>query len=252
MMVVAFLTNNYLLRKDMKHFGQNPDVADEITFRAAIGGVLGAKIYYLIENIPSGHAMGNLNGLWNIIAGIFSLDGGRISSGLHNFGAGMVFYGGLIGGLLLVTLYIRKQKLEWLPVADWVAPYLVLGHGIGRIGCLLVGDDYGVPSSVPWAMAFPQGAPPTTIPVHPTQVYEMIGYFLIFAYLYRRRLKKSFNGEILFKYFVLAGIVRFFVEFLRTNNRYILNLSGAQYISIILIIIGGYHLWKHFRVKQTV
>ena len=249
MMVVAFLVNNYLLRKDMKHFGQNPDIADEITFRAAIGGVLGAKVYYLIENIPSGRALDNLQGLWNILAGIFTLNGGRITDGLHNFGAGMVFYGGLIGGLILVTLFIRKQKLEWLTVSDWVAPYLVLGHGIGSIGCFLVGDDYGIPSNLPWAIAFPKGAPPTTIPVHPTQVYEMLAYFLIFGYLYRKRLQKAFNGEILFKYFILAGIVRFFVEFLRTNNRYFLNLSGAQFISIILIVIGGYHMWKNFSKK---
>ena len=180
MLVVAFLTCNYLLRRDLLKKNKNPDIADDITFRAAIGGILGAKLYYLIENIPTGQAADNINGLINIIAGIFTLNGERIAFGIQNFGAGLVFMGGLVGGIGAVSWYIHRNKLNWFKFADLSAPFLILGHGIGRIGCFLVGDDYGVPSNLPWACAFPKGLPPTNIPVHPTQLYEMSAYFIIF------------------------------------------------------------------------
>ncbi len=237
MMVIAFLVGNYLLRRDMGILGKDKMMADELTFQAAIGGILGAKLYYVIENIPSGHGLDNLRGLWDIFAGMFTLNMSRIAEGIHNFGAGMVFYGGFIGGLIAVSLFLRKHDLQWKTVADWMAPYLVLGHGIGRIGCFLVGDDYGVPTSLPWGMAFPNGVPPVNVPVHPTQLYEMTAYFLIFAYLYRIRFRKDFEGEIIYKYMVLAGITRFLVEFIRTNPQYLF-LSGAQYISIIIVAVG--------------
>ncbi len=249
MMVIAFLTGNYLLRRDMNRFGQPPELADEFTFRAAIGGILGAKIYYIIENIPSGYGAENLRGLWDIIAGIFTLSGSRLAGGIHNFGAGMVFYGGAIGGFLAVMFFVHKHELSVAKVADWIAPYLVLGHAIGRIGCFLVGDDYGIPSSLPWAVAFPKGAPPIDIPVHPTQIYEVIMYSLIFIFLYRKRLKEHFNGELISYYMILVGIARFSIEFIRTNTKYFLNLSGAQYISIILMITGAALLYRNNHSK---
>jgi phosphatidylglycerol:prolipoprotein diacylglycerol transferase len=181
-MVIAFLLGNYLLRKDVVGEGYEPIVAEDITFRAAIGGILGAKIYYLIETIPTGQAAENISGLIEIIAGIFTLSGVRIAAGIQNFGAGLVFLGGLMGGMVAVSWYVYRNKLNWLKVADWVAPVLILGHGIGRIGCFLVGDDYGIPSNLPWACAFPNGLPPTIISVHPTQLYEMAAYFTIFVY----------------------------------------------------------------------
>ena len=82
--------------------------------------------------------------------------------------------------MLAITIYLRQNNLSWLNIADWVSTYLALGHSIGRIGCFLVGDDYGIPSKLPWACAFPNGLPPTDIKVHPTQLYEMATYFIIF------------------------------------------------------------------------
>jgi len=250
MMVMAFLLGNYLLRKDVVAEGFDPIIAEEITFRAAIGGILGAKIYYLIENIPSGHAADNISGLVNIIAGIFTLNGEKIAYGLQNFGAGLVFLGGLVGGLLTVSWYFYRNNLNWYKMADLVAPFLVLGHGIGRIGCFLVGDDYGVPSNLPWACTFPNGLPPTTIPVHPTQLYEMSAYFIIFFYLRYRKQIQNFSGEIIFEYLFLAGFARFMVEFIRTNTKYIFDLSGAQYISILMMAIGTYQLWKLRKINS--
>lgn len=251
MMVIAFLLGNYLLRIDVVAEGYDAIIADDIIFRAAIGGILGAKIYYLIENIPTGQAADNINGLINIIAGIFTLNGERIAFGIQNFGAGLVFMGGLVGGMAAVSWYIYRKNLNWLKIADLAAPFLVLGHGIGRIGCFLVGDDYGIPTNLPWAIAFPNGLPPTTIAVHPTQLYEMSAYFIIFFYLRYRKRNQTFSGEIIFEYLFLGGLSRFMVEFIRTNTKYIFGLSGAQYLSILMMAIGAYQLWKMRRLNNS-
>ena len=251
MMVIAFLLGNYLLRRDVVALGYDPIIAEDITFRAAIGGILGAKVYYLIETIPTGQAADNINGLVEIIAGIFTLSGGRIASGIQNFGAGLVFLGGLIGGVAAISWYVYRKKLNWLEIVDLAAPFLVLGHGIGRIGCFLVGDDYGIASNLPWAIAFPKGLPPTDITVHPTQLYEMAAYFSIFFYLRYRKRNQQFKGEIMFEYLFLGGFARFMVEFIRTNTKYLFDLSGAQYLSILMMGIGAYQMWKRRRINQT-
>ena len=251
MMVIAFLLGNYLLRIDVVAEGYDAIIADDIIFRAAIGGILGAKIYYLIENIPTGQATDNINGLINIIAGIFTLNGERIAFGIQNFGAGLVFLGGLVGGMATVSWYIYRKNLNWFKIADLAAPFLVLGHGIGRIGCFLVGDDYGIPTNLPWAIAFPNGLPPTNIAVHPTQLYEMSAYFIIFFYLRYRKRNQTFSGEIIFEYLFLGGLSRFMVEFIRTNTKYIFGLSGAQYLSILMMVIGAYQLWKMRRLNNS-
>ena len=89
--------------------------------------------------------------------------------------------------MLAVTIYLRKKNEPWLMWADIVAPCLILGYAIGRIGCFLVGDDYGIPTNLPWGMSFPRGAPPTYQEVHPTQIYEFIICLIIFFYLYNKR-----------------------------------------------------------------
>ena len=250
MMVIAFLLANYLLRKDVISEGYDPIVAEEITFRAAIGGILGAKLYYLIENIPTGQAADNMNGMLDIIAGIFTMNSARIGGGIQNFGSGLVFLGGLMGGMLAVTLYIHKHKLKWLEVADLVAPFLALGQGIGRIGCFLVGDDYGIPSSLPWACSFPKGLPPTDTPVHPTQIYEMAAYFSVFIYLRYKKRNQNFTGELMFEYLFLVGFFRFMIEFIRNNPQYMIGLTGAQYISIFMMLVAMYQMWK-IRHKES-
>ena len=252
MMVIAFLLGNYLLRIDVVAEGYDAIIADDIIFRAAIGGILGAKFYYLIENIPTGQAADNINGLINIIAGIFTLNGERIAFGIQNFGAGLVFLGGLVGGMAAVSWYIYRKNLNWFKIADLAAPFLVLGHGIGRIGCFLVGDDYGIPTNLPWAIAFPNGLPPTNIAVHPTQLYEMSAYFIIYFYLRYRKRNQTFSGEIIFEYLFLGGLSRFMVEFIRTNTKYIFGLSGAQYLSILMMAIGAYQLWKMRRLNNSI
>ena len=269
MLVVAFLTCNYLLRRDLIKKNKNPDIADDIIFRAAIGGVLGAKIYYLLENINNGIAAENIKGFLSIFKGILTLDFSTIALGIQNFGSGMVFLGGLIGGMISVSLYLKKNNIPWLEGADWVAPYLILGHAIGRLGCFLVGDCYGTTCNLPWAVSFPNGLPPTTfesfqynypsvfntehfqaaysagdiIYVHPTQLYEFCTGILIFSYLIYIRKKEHYSGLIMFEYLFLAGLARFLVEFIRLNPGYILGLSGAQIISAGMMGVSTYFMY---------
>ena len=250
MMVMAFLATYVFLQRDGKRLGWQPELAQDLVFWAAIGGVLGAKIYYLIENIGRGSGR-NIAGLGDMIAGLFTLDLGRIADGIQNFGAGLVFFGGLMGGMLAVTLLLRRRKMKWLPMADVVAPYLILGYAVGRVGCFLVGDDYGVPSDLPWAMAFPNGLPPTMATVHPTQLYEIILGLIIFGVLYRFRPKAKFVGQVFALYLLLVGTERFLIEFIRTNRQYAFGFTGAQYIGAILVMIGGYLLYRLSKTVQS-
>ena len=243
MLVLAFFTCNYLLKVELINDGLDEMLADELTTRAAIGGIIGAKLYFIIENINNGSLIDTFDGFINIITGIFTINPEKISIGIQYIGSGLVFYGGLIGGTVAITLYIYKNNLIWLNIADWVAPYLALGDAIGRIGCFLVGDDYGRITEGWWGISFPNGMPPTNIPVHPTQLYEMSAYFLIFLYLRFNRKNISHYGELMFKYLIMVGFSRFIIEFIRINPDYIFGLSGAQIISILMMCLGIYFLF---------
>ena len=129
-------------------------------------------------------------------------------------------------------------------VGDLAAPALALAYSIGRIGCLLVGDDYGVPSNLPWAMAFPQGLPPTTETVHPTQIYEIVIMFIAFLYIWKIRTKIKPAGWLFSIYLIIAGFERFFVEFLRnTTESSVPGLSVAQVMALGLIVVGAVKLY---------
>jgi len=141
MLVVAFYTCYALLLKEMRRLGYGDKLASDILTAAAIGGIIGSKIYYLLENYD--RVVVDPMGM------IFS-------------GAGLVFLGGLMGGTLGVTIVLKKNDLPWLTFADIVAPLLILGYAIGRVGCFLVGDDYGLPTKFLIGMTFENGAPPTT------------------------------------------------------------------------------------------
>ena len=241
MLMMAFYSCYYFINKDLNRLGYDAKLASDIVFAAAVGGILGSKIYYLIENFERVKA--DPTGM------IFS-------------GAGLVFLGGLMGGTIGVTYVIKKNKLSWIKFADIVAPLLILGYAVGRVGCLLVGDDYGLPTNVPWGIAFPNGLPPSTysvfqsyypwvnlegfspgvLKVHPTQIYESVIGFGIFYYLYQKRSKVVIVGSLFFTYLIFAGAERFFIEFLRVNSKYLFGLSGSQLISLIMILIGAWFL----------
>ena len=244
MLVVAFYSCYYFLNYDLKLLGYEEKLSSDIIFWAAVGGILGAKIYYLLENID------RVVNSYDPLNMIFS-------------GAGLVFLGGLMGSTICVSFILKKNKVPWLTFANIIGPLIFLGYAIGRLGCFLVGDDYGIPSSLPWAISFPNGIPPTTtntfsdlypwvdisaydpgvITVHPTQLYEAIICFILFLILWKYRKSTKIKDILFFLYLFLAGVERFFIEFIRTNQKYVFELfSGAQVISIMMIIIGLYFM----------
>lgn len=252
MLVVAFYSCFFLLSKDLKRLGYEPKLASDIIFAAAVGGIVGSKIYYLLESLDK----------------VIEDPMGMIFSG-----SGLVFLGGLMGGTLGVTYVLRKNKLHWLTFGDIVAPLLILGYSIGRIGCFLVGDDYGLPTHMALGMSFENGLPPTTysvfervypwvdltgfseglLKVYPTQPMETVIGFLIFLYLWNKRTSITVAGTLFFTYLILAGMERFCIEFIRLNPKYIFIFSGAQVLSIFMIIIGTYFLLKPIQqeIKET-
>ena len=267
MLMLAFLISNYLLKKYLISISVDGKIADEIIFYAAIGGILGSKIYYIIEE---NKLYETYISLINIFKGIFTLNSDYLSLGISQFGGGLVFLGGLIGGMISVSIYLYRNNINWLEASDWVAPYLILGHAIGRLGCFFVGDCYGTVCTYPWSVTFKNGLPPTTysnfsiyypdifnseffrdiypsattvadtlIYVHPTQLYESFGGFLIFLYLNQLRYKRLYFGMVMFEYLFLAGLIRFLIEFIRLNPDYLFGLSGAQIISIFMMIAGS-------------
>jgi len=219
MAAIGFLLGGFLLEKQLARVGRNKDLAGSIIIAALIGGIVGSKIYYLIENPELLEH--------DFIGAVFS-------------GAGLVWYGGLIGGFLAVTWWIHKKELPFLLVGDLMAPLLLMGQGFGRVGCFLAGDgDYGPPSDVPWAMAFPDGVVPTTVPVHPTPVYDFLLLFTLFFILWSLRKKNFKRGTIFGLFGVFMGVERFFTEFWRTNPNVLFDaFSLAQVLSVLLFLWG--------------
>lgn len=222
-LAVAFLVGYQISMPRMAEEGLDPDHAANMLIWIMAGGVLGAKLYYAIDFSLRGEAE-----FWS---SLFSR-------------AGMVFYGGLIGGALAGYASCRFYKIAPMAFANACAISLAIGQAIGRIGCLLVGDDYGRATDLPWGIAFPQGLPPVHFPVHPTQIYESVWLFLVALFLWRRRKKSpSLMGE----YLILNGIGRAIVEHWRLNPRVALDLSEAQWIGVGLVFFGAFLLVRGHR-----
>jgi phosphatidylglycerol:prolipoprotein diacylglycerol transferase len=233
MMALAFAVGGWVIDHETRRNGFAPDYVGDIIVGAVVGGIVGAKLWFVA--LP-GHGVQDL----------FER-------------SGLVWYGGFIGGALGVVLngWRRRVPMRW--TAQLVAPALAAAYAIGRIGCFVVGDDYGIPSTLPWAVAFPEGAPPTTaanlrafhvaipasvapntiLAVHPTQLYEVFLMTIVFAILWRWRTESRGTGWLFGAYLVLAGIERFAIEFLRAkDDRQPNGFSLAQYASVAVVIVG--------------
>ena len=218
---VGFLAAAAVIGRRLRELGEPPDWAWELTFSVLVGGLVGARLDYLIENWNKVHN--------DLLGNLFS-------------GSGLVWYGGAIGGVLWAW---RRNWLGW-QLPDLACIPLALGYAIGRIGCQVSGDgDYGIHSNLPWAMAYPKGTVPTNVKVHPTPIYETLSMGLVALVLWS--LRDRFTGGRLFAlYLVLAGTERFLVEFIRRNEKVALGLTWAQLVSLAMIA-GGVALALHVR-----
>lgn len=241
MLFLAFLTAGLLHSREMKRVGLDPERAWDLLFAAVIGGIVGAKLYYVIEHLPR--------------LGEDPLE-------LLLSRGGLVWYGGLLGGVGLTVLQARRLRLPIPRLGDTIAAPVALAYAVGRVGCFLVGDDYGVPTGSFLGVRFPDGTPPTrvavlesqygiqvdpelvarfgeVVPVHPTQLYEVGLSLVIFAVLWKLRDRRYAPGWLFTLWLALAGAERFAVEFLRIKtDRLFGPFTVAQLVALVLVMLG--------------
>ena len=219
MFALAFVASGAVVGRRLHETGKPADWAYEVVFAALIGGLVGARGYYIIQNYDLVKH--------DLLGSIFS-------------GSGLVWYGGAIGGAIGVLLWAWRRRMNLLELVDLTSPALAIGYAIGRIGCQLSGDgDYGKPSSLPWAMGYPKGTVPTPpgVRVQPTPVYETLAMGIVALCLWR--LRDRYRPGVLFAiYLVLSGLERLLVEFLRRNHRVVAGLTTPQIESIVAMVIG--------------
>jgi phosphatidylglycerol:prolipoprotein diacylglycerol transferase len=216
---LAFLACGLVIARRLRELGKPVDWAYEIVFAALLGGVIGARGYYLIQNYSTVEH--------DLLGSIFS-------------GSGLVWYGGALGGAIGVLAWMRWRHAMELRMFDMCATALALGYAIGRIGCQVSGDgDYGIRSSLPWAMGYSHGTVPTPpgVKVQPTPIYETVAMCLV-AYLLWQLRDRVRPGVVFALYMVLSGLERLLVEFIRRNAEVWAGLTAPQLESIGLMIVG--------------
>jgi phosphatidylglycerol---prolipoprotein diacylglyceryl transferase len=220
---VGFLVAAGVIGRRFRELGEPSDWSWELTFSVMVGGLVGSRLDYLIENWDKVHN--------DLLGSLFS-------------GSGLIWYGGVVGGAIGAVLWAwRRGWLGW-KLADVACIPLALGYAIGRCGCQLSGDgDYGIHSNLPWAMAYPRGTVPTRVEVHPTPVYETLamGMVALILWNYRDRLT---GGRLFALYLVLAGTERLLVEFIRRNDEAALGLTLPQLLSVVMIAAGAIWLLR--------
>ena len=214
----AFVAAAAVLARHLKELGKPTDWAYEIIFAGLVGGVIGSRIDFLLQN-------------WDDVSDDFF---GNVFSG-----SGLVWFGGLVGGAVGVVLWAWRRGFLGVQLLDVCAVPLALGYAVGRLGCQLSGDgDYGSESDLPWAMSYPDGTVPTTDEVHPTPIYESLSVGLIALGLWHLRGRLA-PGAVFALYLVAVGLERLLVEFIRRNDDVALGLTLAQLVSVALIAAGA-------------
>lgn len=226
MVLLGFLAAGWIMKRDLAHKHAPPELAGWIVVAAMLGGLVGARVHLALTH-------------WSEFS--------RDPLAFLTASSGLVWYGGLLGGVLATAWPIRAAGLPWLRVADSAAPGLALGLAFGRIGCHLAGDgDWGVPTSLPWGVAYPDAIAPWPHPpgvrVHPAMLYEMGLLLVLAAWLWGIRRRVGPDGAVFFLYLGLAGAIRFAVEIVRTNPVLALGLTEAQWTSVALMVTSVWWL----------
>jgi phosphatidylglycerol---prolipoprotein diacylglyceryl transferase len=214
MLALAFVSSWWFTRRDLADRGFDPDDALWLVGAAGIGGLAGARLYYVADN-------------WG-------------DDGLTLFsGSGLTWFGGLFGGVAAVAVVARLRGLPMGTMANIAGPAIAIGYGVGRIGCQLAGDgDYGSASDLPWAMSYPDGTVPTTELVHPTPIYETASMIVLFYVLWRLRGRFDRPWALFGVWAVGAGLERLLIEFVRRNDAVLAGLTVAQLTALGLVAVG--------------
>jgi phosphatidylglycerol:prolipoprotein diacylglycerol transferase len=221
MVALGLICAAYILQADFDRRGLKADAFTMITI-AGLTGIFCSKVYSALESPAEFIA--------HPVAQIFNR-------------YGFTWFGGFLGGFFAMLILGRRAKIPLLEFLDACTPAASFGYAIGRMGCLLSGDgDYGIPTTLPWGMSFPNGVVPTTERVHPTPVYEFLVWCAIGAFLWHMGTKAlkgpKGKGEIFGAYLILTGIARFLVEIIRINPRVFLGLTNAQVVSVLSVLVG--------------
>ncbi|HXA54835.1 MAG TPA: prolipoprotein diacylglyceryl transferase family protein [Solirubrobacteraceae bacterium] len=217
---LGFLACGLLVARRLRELGRPVDWAYEIVFAALAGGLIGARGYFVLQNYREVEH--------HLLSSVFS-------------GSGLIWYGGAIGGAIAVIGWMRWRGALELRMFDMCVTALALGYAIGRIGCQVSGDgDYGIRSSLPWAMGYPHGTVPTPpgVTVQPTPIYETVTMGLLALLLWRLR-DRVRPGVVCALYCLFSGLERLLVEFIRRNHEVFIGLTAPQIESVILMIVGA-------------
>src|SRR5688572_7137417 len=225
---LGFVVAAAVLARAFREIGRPPDWSYELIFAGLVGGIVGSRVDFLIQNWSdvSDDLLGN----------VFS-------------GSGLVWFGGFIGGAVGVCLWAWRRGFLGIGLLDITAVPLALGYAVGRVGCQLSGDgDYGVESDLPWAMAYPEGTVSTLEEVHPTPIYESLAMGLVALVLWQLRGRFA-PGTIFALYLVAAGVERLLIEFIRRNDDVALGLTLAQLVSVGMLAAGaGWLMRSRYRL----
>lgn len=215
LVALGALAGLWILHRELARRGLPASAGVDAALIGVLGGLAGAKIIWAIE---------------------FRHDAPFLSLLLSR--GGLSWFGGFLGGVGAGLWSLHRRRIPLVPALAAAAPALAIGHAVGRIGCFMVGDDYGRPTDLPWGVAFPRGLPPTTVPVHPTQLYEAAGLALIAWLLIGWRRSGVTDAIVFGRYLVLAGALRFLIEFIRVNAHVAGPLTLAQLFSLAIMGVG--------------
>ena len=225
---LSLLLGLWLSAKEAKRKGLDPGLIQDFAFYAVLGGIIGARIYFVVFSNPSYF----LKNPWEIVA-------------VWHGGIGII--GGLLGGGLTALWYCRRKKLSFWRFADTLAPGVALGQAAGVFACLLNGDSYGKPTDLAWAITYtdPRAMAPLNVPLHPVEIYEMLTYVVVFLLIWQTRKKYRTDGSAFLTYLAGYGAARFAVEFFRGNPAiFAWDIPAAQVfgVALILVSVAGFFL----------
>ncbi|MGA7107392.1 MAG: prolipoprotein diacylglyceryl transferase family protein [Terracidiphilus sp.] len=222
MLWCAAVVAAFIMDRSFRRAGVDADAVGMVAV-AVVAGIVGAKLWHVVDTPSEFHEIG-----WRVLWD----------------SAGFAWFGGLVFGIGALLLQGSRARIGALRTLDLAAPAAAFGYGIGRIGCFLSGDGcYGIPTTLPWGMRFPNGLEPTFVPVHPTPLYELAAGLVIGSWLWFRGGKARPTGWILGEYLLLSGTSRFLVEFIRRNPKIAFGLSNAQLASAGSVLVGIMLIW---------
>lgn len=230
---LSFFLGLWLSAREARRNGLDPALVQDFAFYALLGGIVGARVYYVVFSNPAYF----LQKPWEIVA---------------VWHGGISIIGALLGGTLAALWYCRKRQLSFWRFADTLAPGVALGQAAGMIACLLNGDSYGKATDAAWAITYtnPRAMAPLNTPLHPVELYEMAAYLLVFLLVRQTRRKYRSPGFTFLTYLAGYGAARFVVEFFRGNPAiFAFGVPAAQVFAVALVLaaVAGFHVLRHAR-----